>query len=112
MIQFLEKQIYHTLATVLLKAHTTNPLLSIFRIKFCPITANPMTAMSALALQIIEKHQSKDVHFQYFLYQEAVHVSTLQILVNYTFLIYFIVFLIFFFSVSKFHILHRSCIHK
>lgn len=40
-----------TLSTVRLYAQTTNPCESIFKIKFWPITANPISAISAFLLE-------------------------------------------------------------
>ena len=41
-----------TLETVRLKAATVKPLLSMFRIRFSPITASPTRPMSALLISM------------------------------------------------------------
>lgn len=51
---------HNTLSTVRLYAHTMNPCESMFKIKFCPITARPISAMSAfLWMKHIEHAYSK-----------------------------------------------------
>ena len=56
-----------TRETVRLKTATSNPLLSMFSARFSPITANPMSPMSAA--KSVSSYDS--MHFSYHKLQEA-----------------------------------------